>query len=82
NALLEKLLSRNPPPPHKGRAPRIYYWTQVRTAPPTFVAFANDPKAIHFSYQRFLINQLYETFELEGTPIRLYLRKRENKKNR
>ncbi|MFB3785564.1 MAG: ribosome biogenesis GTPase Der [bacterium] len=82
NALLEKLLSRNPPPLHKGRTPRIYYWTQVGTAPPTFVAFANDPKAIHFSYQRFLINQLYETFGLEGTPVRLYFKKRESRKIR
>jgi len=82
NGMLEKILSRNPPPLHKGRSPRIYYWTQVAAAPPTFVAFVNDPKAIHFSYHRYLINQLYETFDLEGTPIRLYFKKREGRKIR
>lgn len=76
NRLLEQILERNPPPIHKGRTPRIYYWTQVSVAPPTFVAFTSEPKAIHFSYERFLINKLYETFTFEGSPIRLFWRKR------
>jgi GTPase len=76
NQLLEKILNRHPPPIHKGRSPKIYYWTQVTAAPPTFVAFVNDPPAVHFSYQRYLINQLYETFGFEGTPLRLLLKKR------
>ncbi|MEW6236477.1 MAG: ribosome biogenesis GTPase Der [Candidatus Omnitrophota bacterium] len=76
NELLEQILQRHPPPIHKGRAPRIYYWTQAGTAPPTFVAFTNDPKAIHFSYERYLVNRLYETFGFEGTPLRLYWKKR------
>ncbi len=81
NRLLEEILNRHPPPIHKGRTPKLYYWTQVTTAPPTFVAFCNDPKAIHFSYERYLINRLYEMFGLEGTPIRLYFRKRGKEKS-
>ncbi len=76
NRLLEDILNRHPPPVHKGRLPRIYYWTQAATAPPTFVVFANEPKAIHFSYERYLINRLYDTFGFEGTPIRIIFKKR------
>ena len=76
NNLLEKILNRHPPPVHKGRLPKIYYWTQASVAPPTFVAFANEPKAIHFSYERYLTNRLYETFGFKGTPLRLIWKKR------
>lgn len=76
NVLLESILQRNPPPVHKGRSPSIYYWTQASAEPPTFVAFTNEPKAIHFSYERYLINRLYESFDFEGTPIRLVWKKR------
>ena len=82
NTLLEGILQRHPPPVHRGQAPRIYYWTQVSAGPPTFIAFVSDPKAIHFSYQRYLINRLYETFEFKGTPLRPFLKtagKRETK---
>lgn len=76
NDLLESILKQNPPPVHKGRSPNIYYWTQVSAGPPTFVAFTSEPKAIHFSYERHLINRLYESFDFEGTPIRLIWKKR------
>ena len=76
NELLESILTRHPPPIHKGRSPRIFYWTQVGASPPTFVAFASEPTAIHFSYQRYLVNRLYEAFAFEGTPLRLVLKKR------
>ena len=76
NQLLESILQRNPPPIHKGRSPSIHYWTQVSASPPTFVAFTNEPKAIHFSYERHLINQLYDAFDFEGTPIRLIWKKK------
>ncbi len=79
NRLMESIQAKNPPPIHKGRSPRIYYWTQAGVAPPTFVAFCSDPKAIHFSYQRYLTNRLYETFEFKGTPIRLVLKQRQSK---
>lgn len=76
NDLLERILQQHPPPTHKGRPAKIYYWTQVSTAPPTFVAFVNEPKGIHFSYERYLINRLYDTFDFSGTPIRLIWKKR------
>lgn len=55
----------------KGKALKIYYATQVSTRPPTFVMFCNDPDLMHFSYQRYLLNKLRETFPLEGTPVRI-----------
>ncbi len=76
NELLYGIIQHHPPPVHKGRAPSIYYWTQVSVAPPTFVVFTNDPEAIHFSYERYLINQLYEKFDFEGTPIRMIWKKK------
>ncbi|MDX9754476.1 MAG: ribosome biogenesis GTPase Der [bacterium] len=81
NRLLEDILAKNPPPVHKGRLPRIYYWTQASVAPPTFIGFVNEPSAIHFSYERYLINRLYENFDFEGTPIRLFWRKRKQRKS-
>ena len=53
--------------------------TQVAVQPPTFVLFVNDPELMHFSYKRYLENQLRHTFGFEGTPIRLYIRRREDK---
>ncbi len=58
----------------KGRALKIYYATQVSTRPPTFALFCNDPEIMHFSYQRYLMNQIREKYALPGTPIRLVLR--------
>lgn len=66
----------------KGRALRVYYATQVSTRPPTFVLFCNNPDLMHFSYQRYLLNKIRETFPLEGTPVRVIARsshKREDK---
>lgn len=57
---------------------RVYYGSQVDTKPPTFVLFVNDPNYMHFSYQRYLENRFRSAFMLEGTPIKLVLRKREN----
>lgn len=80
NRLLEEIMDKQPPPVHKGKLARIYYWTQVAVAPPTFVAFANEPECIHFSYERFLINRMYETFDLEGTPIKIIWKKRKQRR--
>lgn len=80
NRLLEEIMSKQPPPVHKGKLPRIYYWTQVAVAPPTFVAFTNEPEAIHFSYERFLINRFYDTFDFEGTPIKIIWKKRKQRR--
>jgi GTP-binding protein len=68
---------RQPPPLHKHRAVRLYYCTQARTAPPTFVVQTNmDPIAVTTAYRRFLTNQLRESFDFSGCPIRLKIRKR------
>ncbi|MBQ3459234.1 MAG: ribosome biogenesis GTPase Der [Solobacterium sp.] len=66
----------NPTPARNGKRFRIYYATQVATQPPTFVLSCNDPKLLHFSYQRFLENSLRQAFDLEGTPIRIIVRKK------
>ena len=60
NRLLETALERNPPPLHRGRPVKFYYATQVTSQPPTVVFFVNHPEAVHFSYQRYLVNQLRE----------------------
>ena len=76
NELLLKATAVAPAPIVKNKRLRLYYLTQVATAPPTFVAFVNDPDLFHFSYERFLINQLRTTFEFTGTPIKIIARKR------
>ncbi len=70
-------------PPYAGRGRlKFYYSTQVSTQPPTFVVFANHPRAVHFSYKRFLVNRLKEAFGLDLAPVRLYLRERSNRNAR
>ncbi|HWL22452.1 MAG TPA: ribosome biogenesis GTPase Der [Ureibacillus sp.] len=77
NEIIEDAVARNPAPRDKGRRLRIYYTTQVAVKPPTFVTFVNDPELMHFSYERFLENRIRETFDFEGTPIRLIARARD-----
>ncbi|MCW3491510.1 ribosome biogenesis GTPase Der [Dethiobacter alkaliphilus] len=79
NELLEDATAVVPPPSKKGKQLKIYYLTQVRVKPPTFSIFVNDPELAHFSYIRFLENKLRETYGFEGTPIRIYVRKRSKK---
>ncbi|TSO26262.1 ribosome biogenesis GTPase Der [Lactobacillus sp. LL6] len=76
NDLLLEASKLVPTPLVKGKRLRVYYMTQVKTDPPTFVVFVNDPELMHFSYQRFLINQLRENFDFTGTPIKIIPRKR------
>ena len=76
NDLLLEASKLVPTPMIKGKRLRVYYMTQVSTNPPTFVVFVNDPELMHFSYQRFLINQLRENFDFTGTPIKIIARKR------
>lgn len=76
NDLLLEASKLVPTPLVKGKRLRVYYMTQVKTNPPTFVVFVNDPELMHFSYQRFLVNQLRENFNFEGTPIKIIPRKR------
>ena len=68
----------NPPKTHNGKKLRIYYASQVQTAPGVIVLFVNDPELMHFSYQRYIENQLRSAFDFEGVPIRIIARKREN----
>ena len=64
------------PPTDKGRRLKLYYMTQASTKPPTFVVFVNDKKLFHFSYERYLVNQLRKEFGLVGTPIRMIAREK------
>ena len=76
NDMLAGATARVQPPTDKGKRLRIYYITQASIKPPTFVCFVNRADLFHFSYQRYLENQLREAFGLEGTPIRLVIRER------
>lgn len=78
NRLIREAIERRPLSDH-GRNFKVYYATMPRTQPPTIVLFCNDDKMLHFSYQRYIENQLRLTFPLEGTPIRIEARKVENK---
>ncbi|MCL2450440.1 MAG: ribosome biogenesis GTPase Der [Polyangiaceae bacterium] len=76
NRFFEQVLETRPPPTMGGRAPRLYYVTQASVAPPTFVAMTNAPDAIHFSYRRFVINQLRKQFGFDGVPVRVHYKAR------
>ena len=77
NDLLAYATARVQPPSDKGRRLKIYYITQASSKPPTFVAFVNRRELFHFSYQRYLENQIRETFDLKGTPVRFIVRERD-----
>lgn len=79
NDLLARATARVQPPSDKGRRLKIYYMTQISVRPPTFVFFCNSRQLFHFSYQRYLENQIRETFGLEGTPVRIVIRERGEK---
>ena len=79
NDILAESTARVQPPSDKGRRLKIYYMTQASTKPPTFVCFCNRADLFHFSYQRYLENQIRSTFGLEGTPIRFVIRERGDK---
>jgi GTP-binding protein len=74
NRFFEDVLDRHPPPSMNNRSVRIYYATQVSAAPPTFVIASNNPERIHFSYRRYVVNQLRERFGFDGTPVRVFYR--------
>ena len=76
NDIVQEMLAAHAPPSVKGRRFRVYYATQAGTNPPTFVFFVNDPKLLHFGYERYLENRLRATFGFEGTPVRLIFRPR------
>jgi GTP-binding protein len=76
NRILRDAALSHSPPSKRGKRLKIYYATQARTAPPSFVFFVNDPQLVHFSYRRYLENKLREAFGFEGSPLRLSFRKR------
>ena len=79
NSVLADATARVQPPTDKGRRLKIYYMTQASTKPPHFVIFCNDARLFHFSYQRYLENQIREVFGLEGTPVRITIRQKGDK---
>ena len=81
NAVLADATTRVQPPTDKGKRLKIYYITQVAIRPPTFVCFCNDTKLFHFSYLRYLENQIRLVYGLEGTPIRMIARERDENKS-
>jgi GTP-binding protein len=76
NRVMSASLARRPPAGVRGRTLKVYYGTQIGVRPPTFLLFVNDPTALHFSYERYLVHALREAFGFAGTPVRLRLRRR------
>lgn len=76
NDVISNAVLRQEPPVTHGRRMKIFYTTQVDTKPPTFIFFVNDPEALHYSYERYLQNQLRENFDFKGTGIKLIFRER------
>jgi GTP-binding protein len=76
NRVVGDAITKHAPPSKKGKRLRIYYATQVGVAPPAFVFFVNDPELVHFTFQRYLENQLRDAFGFEGSPLRMIFRSR------
>lgn len=76
NRIMQAAQNQHAPPSHAGRQLKIYYGTQVRSDPPTFMLYVNDPRLAHFTYLRFLENRIRETYNFLGTPIRIVLKPR------
>jgi GTP-binding protein len=82
NRFFEAVLATHPPPTHGGRAPRLFYVTQAETSPPLFVVMASDPDKIHFSYRRYVANQLRKAFGFEGVPLHVRYKARRRRERR
>ena len=79
NDVLSEAVTIVQPPTDKGKRLKIFYMTQATTKPPTFVVFVNDKELFHFSYERYLMNQIRKEFGLTGTPIRMIVREKGDK---
>ncbi len=79
NEIIAEAVAMQQPPSDKGKRLRIYYATQVGVKPPTFVIFVNDKELMHFSYTRYIENQIRETFGFKGTPLKFIIRERKEK---
>ncbi|HEY6839168.1 MAG TPA: ribosome biogenesis GTPase Der [Geobacteraceae bacterium] len=82
NRAFKEATEKHHAPLFQGRRVKFYYATQVGTRPPTFVIFTNRPEGIHFSYERYIMNKLRESFDFSGTPIRLFFKGREGRERR
>jgi GTP-binding protein len=82
NAWLREATMRRPAPTNRGKQSRFFYGAQVAIEPPTFVLFASEAATIHFSYKRYLENQLRDAFGFAGTPVRIVIREREREESR
>ena len=82
NRFFEEVLEKHPPPTMHHRSVRLYYITQASVAPPTFVIMTNSPKDVHFSYQRYVVNQIRKRFGFKGTPIRVRYRGKKSRKEK
>ena len=76
NRFFEAVLETHPPPTHGGRAPRLFFITQAESSPPLFVVIASDPEKLHFSYRRYVANQIRKSFGFEGTPVKVKYKER------
>ncbi|MEC7524580.1 MAG: ribosome biogenesis GTPase Der [Myxococcota bacterium] len=79
NRFFDEVLEHHPPPVHKNKAVRLFYVTQASAQPPTFIAVTNEPQAVHFSYQRYVVNAIRKRFGFEGTPVRVFYRRRKRR---
>ncbi len=79
NQVIQQAQDEHPAPSHAGRALKMYYGTQVRSDPPTFMVYVNDPKLAHFSYRRYLENRIRESYGFIGTPIQIVMKGRKEK---
>jgi GTP-binding protein len=80
NRVVARAQAAHQPPQHKGRRVKLFFATQVAVAPPSFVIATTDPEGVHFSYRRFILNQIREAFGFTGAPLRLFFRRRNEKR--
>ena len=80
NRILQDITTAHPPSLHRGRRIKLLYVTQIASRPPTFAVVCNYPKAIHFSYHRYLVNSFRKELGLDKTPIRIFFRERKRRK--
>ena len=79
NEIMSEAVAMQQPPSDKGKRLKLYYITQASVKPPTFVIFVNDKELMHFSYTRYIENQIRQTFGFKGTPLRFIIRERKGK---
>ena len=79
NQVINEAIAIVQPPTDKGKRLKLFYGTQAGTKPPTFVIFVNKKDLFHFSYERYLVNQIRKEFDLTGTPVRIIVREKEEK---